>query len=593
MPKHGGFGWKPDKPDPRDHIYRPRAIHRPPSVDLRPKLPPCWDQGQLGSCHDDQTEVLTDLGFRLFAELDGSERLATVDPATSALTFEVPARLIRMPYSGELHCARNQSLNFRVTPDHKMVVRKWDEAKRTLSSDYSFVPAKDLGWYSGLINRVSWNGEAHSETYRLPGLPDHHFKYGREHRDVPMAAWMRFLGIYLAEGTMLKRDQQRGRVSYKIQIAAVKERERAFVRDVLRELGVGALELGDRFTFDDHRVYEAMSRLGLEGVKAARKRVPRMVFRQSSQMIAEFLAGHFAGDGCEQRGMRAHYTSSAGLASDLQTLAFMSGVESRVSSRAARISQTADGRSIIGRHAEHRVSICERKNLSIERKESIFLEDYDGEVFCAEMPTHHTLVTRREGKILISGNCTAFALTGAVAFLHGFVGSQLWLYYKERVLEHSTKEDAGAEIRDGIKVLAKYGLPPEDDWPYDISKFAKRPPAKSYRDAKTDLISEYRRLNGLTDYLDCLASGSPFVVGISVYEGFESDAVARTGAVPMPSASEECLGGHAICVVGYRTDGRFIVRNSWGDWGDNGHFYLPPGYLANADLASDAWTISA
>jgi hypothetical protein len=28
--------------------------------------------------------------------------------------------------------------------------------------------------------------------------------------------------------------------------------------------------------------------------------------------------------------------------------------------------------------------------------------------------------------------CTAFALTGAVAFLHGFVGSQLWLYYKER-----------------------------------------------------------------------------------------------------------------------------------------------------------------
>jgi hypothetical protein len=50
MPKHGGFGWKPDKPDPRDHIYRPRAIHRPPSVDLRPKLPPCWDQGQLGSC---------------------------------------------------------------------------------------------------------------------------------------------------------------------------------------------------------------------------------------------------------------------------------------------------------------------------------------------------------------------------------------------------------------------------------------------------------------------------------------------------------------------------------------------------------------
>jgi C1A family cysteine protease len=194
------------------------------------------------------------------------------------------------------------------------------------------------------------------------------------------------------------------------------------------------------------------------------------------------------------------------------------------------------------------------------------------------------------------GSCTAFALTGALAFLHdGFEGSQLFLYYKERVLEHSTKEDAGAEIRDGIKVMAKCGVPPEEAWPYDVSKFAKRPPSAAYKAAKQDLISEYRRLTSLTDYLDCLASGSPFVIGITVYESFESDAVANTGNVPMPKPSEEPLGGHAVCVVGYRTDGHFIVRNSWGQrWGidGTGYFTLPPDYLANADLAGDAWTIS-
>jgi C1A family cysteine protease len=192
------------------------------------------------------------------------------------------------------------------------------------------------------------------------------------------------------------------------------------------------------------------------------------------------------------------------------------------------------------------------------------------------------------------GSCTAFALTGAVAFLHGFVGSQLWLYYKERALEHSIKDDAGAEIRDGIKVLAKKGLPPLQVWPYDVAKFAKRPPAKATAAAKKELISEYRRLNGPSDYLDCLASGSPFVIGITVYQSFESNAVANTGEVPMPRAGEPDLGGHAICVVGYREDGHFIVRNSWStDWGDNGHLYLPPDYLANTDLVSDAWTITA
>lgn len=193
------------------------------------------------------------------------------------------------------------------------------------------------------------------------------------------------------------------------------------------------------------------------------------------------------------------------------------------------------------------------------------------------------------------GSCTAFALTAAVAFLHGFTGSQLWLYYKERVMEHTTRQDAGAMIRDGIKVLAKAGLPPEPAWPYDIAKFARRPPAKTYKQAKQELIGEYRRLSTVDDYLDCLASGSPFVVGITVFESFESDAVAATGKVPMPGSSEQVLGGHAICVVGYQADGSFIVRNSWGTgWGmDNGsgYFTLPHDYLASADLATDAWQI--
>jgi C1A family cysteine protease len=192
------------------------------------------------------------------------------------------------------------------------------------------------------------------------------------------------------------------------------------------------------------------------------------------------------------------------------------------------------------------------------------------------------------------GSCTAFALTGAVAFLHGFTGSQLWLYYKERVLEHTTRQDAGAMIRDGIKVLAKTGLPPEAAWPYQPAKFAKRPSAAANKAAKQELIGEYRRLNGVNDYLDCLASGSPFVVGISVFESFESDAVAANGEVPMPASSEQMLGGHAICVCGYRPDGSFIVRNSWGkDWGAAGYFFLPNAYLASADLATDAWAITA
>ncbi len=47
------YGWIPDLPDQRDHLYAapaPVLQTLPPSVDLRPQCPPVYDQGQLGSC---------------------------------------------------------------------------------------------------------------------------------------------------------------------------------------------------------------------------------------------------------------------------------------------------------------------------------------------------------------------------------------------------------------------------------------------------------------------------------------------------------------------------------------------------------------
>src|SRR5262249_40568940 len=47
------YGWVPDLPDARDHMYaapQPVLAQLPPQVDLRPQCPPVIDQGALGSC---------------------------------------------------------------------------------------------------------------------------------------------------------------------------------------------------------------------------------------------------------------------------------------------------------------------------------------------------------------------------------------------------------------------------------------------------------------------------------------------------------------------------------------------------------------
>ena len=199
------------------------------------------------------------------------------------------------------------------------------------------------------------------------------------------------------------------------------------------------------------------------------------------------------------------------------------------------------------------------------------------------------------------GSCTANALCNAFDFVGVKEGkkpvlpSRLFLYYDERRIEGTTGQDAGAMIRDGAKTFHGAGVCPEFMWPYDQNLLFNQPTHDCYNHAANHRTKEYKRLNNLSlnDLKACLAAGYPFVFGFSVYESFESDAVTKTGVVPMPKPTERLLGGHAVLALGYDDENKWvIVRNSWGEeWGDKGHFYLPYDYITNPNLADDFWTI--
>ena len=56
-----------------------------------------------------------------------------------------------------------------------------------------------------------------------------------------------------------------------------------------------------------------------------------------------------------------------------------------------------------------------------------------------------------------------------LAGLQDFRLSRQFLYANERIMEGTLDQDAGAEIRDGAKVLATIRIPPENIWPYGQS----------------------------------------------------------------------------------------------------------------------------
>jgi C1A family cysteine protease len=223
----------------------------------------------------------------------------------------------------------------------------------------------------------------------------------------------------------------------------------------------------------------------------------------------------------------------------------------------------------------------------------------------AEMPKEMDLRTKMapvvdQGQL---GSCTANAIvSGLREYLLMLTPqkyealSRLYLYWHERELEGHIDEDSGAYIRDGMKVLQQLGVCPERDYPYRIEHFTDQPTPQAEQDAKAYRIGEYHRILDLDALKAALAEGLPVVIGMTIYESFESEEVARTGKVPVPRKSQEqVLGGHAMLAVGYkdtaRGQGVVIVRNSWGpSWGDKGYCYIPYRMFRDPALMLDMWT---
>jgi C1A family cysteine protease len=194
-------------------------------------------------------------------------------------------------------------------------------------------------------------------------------------------------------------------------------------------------------------------------------------------------------------------------------------------------------------------------------------------------------------------SCVSHGCVGLCEFLEIKDGSnfkdlsRLFVYWWARYLDNCQDTDDGAQIRDGFKSLAKYGVCVEDLWQYIEDNVNVKPPDNAIEEAKPHIISQYARLNTLDDMINCLVDGYPFVFGLSLYESFDN--VASDGLVPMPSEREEPTGGHCMMCVGWLPDkGQFIVRNSWGvDFAEKGYCYIPKDYMDPAnDFCDDLWT---
>ena len=142
-------------------------------------------------------------------------------------------------------------------------------------------------------------------------------------------------------------------------------------------------------------------------------------------------------------------------------------------------------------------------------------------------------------------------------------------------------EEAGTSLKSAVDVARKYGTVTEAVLPFHIAtKMYTGNENAFYATAALRKIAAYFNLRKDTNqWRSWLAAHGPILAGLSVDATWDN--ATATGGMLDTFQPTTVRGGHAIAVVGYRTDGRFIVRNSWGTaWGDKGFGYASPGYIA-------------
>lgn len=511
---------------------------------------PILNQQQTPYCHSEDTEVLTSDGWVSWSNYDGGSQLATVNPHTQALEYQTPSHVHACEYRGEMIHSTNGRVPFSVTPEHRMLVRRWDEGARTLRPGYEFVQAKDLGWYSGLIGAPSGHAGVGIKEVEIDG------------RTFSGDDFFALLALVISDGYAGSSEKGINTVSY----CCFDNGMQSQVRELSKRIGFK--EQPERpGVWSLHclpKLAEWIRRNCYHGTpyRSITKCLPQMVKNASSSQITKFL--YWFGDRSKTRDRACFYSSSRRLIDDIQEVLLKIGSRSAVSSSPPADSEF-NGKVI---HAKERwyCYVYGRKNLSITRKKQIEKESYRGHVFCATVP-NGTLVTRKDGRVLVSGNCWVNAVTGAVMTsraVHGF--PTVHLSSASAGAPGKSYRSEGGWTGEAIGYIDKYGLAPHSMWPNDYIRDARyfRETREIAKDYKVGQWWELRPKR-FDEIMTCLLLGYPVCVGLLWW-------------------------GHAVFYgapvkIGRNSFGVVDV-NSWGDQWENGGMSVLAEEKANADEAN-------
>jgi DNA modification methylase len=367
-----------------------------------------WDERtltkyQAWGCYDEETEVLTDAGFKKFKNIDiNCDLFATLNPTTQSFEYQRATNDIKYHYNGEMYSLKSRSFDLLITPNHNMVyydksgnicfceVEKYFNIHNSIT-----IPQGHFGYIGGQTN----------DWFYLPPLESHRVGFcGRLKEQVnciQMNDWLKFLGIFITDGNCYHSPKNR---QYKISIYQSKSTYLDQIRSLLNQLPFSFKEKPQKSEY-----YTCNKQLSsyLITLKNKNERIiPEWICKLPLEQIRLFLDWVFIGDGSipSKNGNKQIAVPSKQMADTLTHLLIMVGQTVSVTIHKHQGGRDYNGVWFKGDKDLYLITYKKSKTYYLDkRRENITKQHYTGIVYCVSVP-NKILCVRRNGKITWCGN---------------------------------------------------------------------------------------------------------------------------------------------------------------------------------------------
>lgn len=364
------------------------------------------------SCLSEDTEILTDSGWRGIDDIDSESVVATHNLKTDTLEYLPVTNTIRYEYSGEMVNVLNSSHDILVTPNHDIHVRKTAGCNRKKIKASELLDACDLKskWEIPVVsNYVGGYDEKHISRQDL-GLPEQRWNAKTLNDPINVQSLLELTGWFISEGYLYQSESQK---SSTINICQSKDREKyERIRWLIEDLGLVATDsraIRDESECITTYSMDLVNLFSQCGSGVLNKRIPEWVWKFSSRHLQSLFRGMMLGDGTNYYGDNeshhtSYYTSSEHLVADFQRLCFLLGYRTSVFTRPEVKKTLPSGwTGVVSENWQ--IGISKSKNSgTFCTDRDVVPSNYKGEVWCVTND-NGTIVTRRNGKISIIGNC--------------------------------------------------------------------------------------------------------------------------------------------------------------------------------------------